>query len=250
MYFLYVDESGDCGAYDPRNPDRSGSSYFIVSGILFHVSKWKGILETLKAFRKKIAREGFLPYDVEFHCAEMISPHTVKAFTSISVKQRWDLIREFSGVIGTNSSIKIISVVIDKEKTKLQPNEYLKECVTHLYKAYDEFLKKENTNGIVFFDRASEKVVNTHVRKLLGTGATGTMEVRDRIEWVVEDPIFKVSKDSFFIQAADVVTYTLKEKIFPIAARRKLNADRIFDNKLSGISYRSTIANENGIIHL
>jgi hypothetical protein len=250
MYFLYVDESGDCGAYDSTKPDKTGTKYFVITGWFFHAQKWKIVLDTMKAFRKKIAREGFLNYDVEFHCAEMISPHTAKAFTSISIPDRWSLIKEFSETIGSMASTKIICVVIDKEKSKLQPKDYLKECVSHLYKAYDEFLKEEKENGLVFFDRASEKFVNTHVRKLLGTGATGISDVSERIGWVIEDPIFKVSSDSFFIQASDTIAYTLKEKLFPITARRKMNADRIFDSKLSRIIYKSSKSQEEGIIQL
>jgi hypothetical protein len=250
MYFLYVDESGDSGAYDSSKPERSGTRYFILCGWFFHAQKWKIVLETMKAFRKKIAREGFLPNDVEFHCAEMISPHTAKAFTSISIPDRWKLIKEFSDTIGSMSSTKMICVVIDKEKSKLHPNDYLKESVTQLYKAFDEFLKKEQENGLVFFDRASEKTVNTHVRKLLGTGSNGISVVNERIGWVIEDPIFKISGDSLFIQASDTIAYTLKEKLFPISARRKMNADKIFDNKLVRIIYKSMKSNSDGIIYL
>jgi len=250
MYFLYVDESGDCGAYNSSKPDKSGTRYFVLCGWFFHAQKWKIVLETMKAFRKKIAREGFLTYDVEFHCAEMISPHTAKAFTSISIPDRWKLIKEFSDTIGSMSSTKIICVVIDKEKSKLQPNDYLKESVTQLYKAYDEFLKEQQQNGLVFFDRASEKTINTHVRKLLGTGANDISVVHERIGWIIEDPIFKISSDSLFIQASDTIAYTLKEKLFPITARRKMNADRIFDNKLSRITYKSINSSDDGIINL
>ena len=48
------------------------SRYFIPAGVIVAANKWKISFEILKAFRKKIAREGFLAYDVEFHCAEMI----------------------------------------------------------------------------------------------------------------------------------------------------------------------------------
>jgi len=32
-------------------------------------------LSMLKNFRKEIAKDSFLPYNEEFHCAEMIDPH-------------------------------------------------------------------------------------------------------------------------------------------------------------------------------
>jgi len=250
MYFCYVDESGDCGLYDAKKPERTGSKFFILAGIVVAANKWKISLETMKAFRKKIAREGFLPYHVEFHCAEMIDPHKVKEFTQISVADRWKLMSEYAETLGQNTAFSLITVVIDKAKSSLQPEEYLTTAVTKLYQAYDEFLKLNETNGILFFDRANEKHINTHVRKLLGTGASGENIPDIRIGWVLEDPIFRISSDSMFIQSADLAAYTLKEKEFPQTSRKKFNADRIFQRKLSEVCFKSNIADADGIIRV
>lgn len=248
MHFCYVDESGDCGLYDTQNPGNTGTSFFILAGIVVAANKWKVSLETMKAFRKKIAREAFLPYHVEFHCSEMIDPHKIKEFTSISVANRWKLMEEYAETIGQNAAFTLITVVIDKTKSDLKPADYLTAAVTKLYQAFDEFLKGNNSNGILFFDRANERHINTHVRKLLGTGASGETIPGVRIGWVIEDPIFRISSDSMFIQSADVAAYTLKEKEFPQPARKKYNADRIFQKKLNPLCFKSKIADDDGII--
>lgn len=248
MYFCYVDESGDCGMYDATKPKETGSAFFILAGIIVGANKWKITLGTLKAFCKKIAREGYLPYDVEFHCAEMIDPHKEKAFTSISIPERWKLMEEYAETLGQNMAFSLITVVIDKTKTSLDPKEYLTTAITKLYQAFDEFLKAKENNGILFFDRANENTINTHVRKLLGTGASGESIPDIRIGWVIEDPIFRISSDSMFIQSADLAAYTLKEKEFPQTSRKKYNADRIFQKKLSPVCFKSKVADEDGII--
>lgn len=114
MYFCYVDESGDCGMFDATKPDKTDTSFFILAGIVVAANKWKVSLETLKGFRKKIAREAFLPYHIEFHCSEMIDPHKTKEFSSISVADRWKLIEEYAETIGQNTAFTLITVVIDK----------------------------------------------------------------------------------------------------------------------------------------
>lgn len=250
MYFCYVDESGDCGMHDALNPNNTGSRYFILAGVIVAADKWKISLETLKAFRKKIAREGYLPYDVEFHCAEMIDPHKIKAFTQISVPERWKLIEEFADIIGSSGVFHLVTIVIDKTITKLSPDNYLTTAITKLYQGFDDFLKTKESNGILFFDRANETQLNTHVRKLLGTGASGENIPNVRIGWVLEDPIFRVSSDSIFIQSSDVVAYSLKEKEFPQTARKKFNADKIFKRKLGGVCYKWRDADEEGIIRI
>jgi hypothetical protein len=250
MYFCYVDESGDCGAFDKAKPDKTGSPFFILAGIVVHSSKWRISLDTLKSFRKKIAREAFIPYDVEFHCSEIVDPHKIEVFRSISIADRWMLIEEYAGTMGQNTSFKLIAIVIDKKSTKLEPDKYLTTAITKLYQAFEEMLKKEQENGIVFFDRANEKYINTHVRKMLGTGASGEIVTGLRIGWIIEDPIFRNSSESIFVQSADVIAYTLKEKEFPKAARQKLQAHKIFDRKLIQSVYKSAIADEDGIIRI
>ncbi len=250
MYFCYVDESGDCGLFDPAKPDMTGSPYFILSALIVPADKWKFSLDVLKSFRKQIAAQAYLPYDIEFHCAEMIDPHKIKEYTQISVKDRWMLIEKFAEIIGQHKPFSIITVVIDKTKSDLNPDEYLTTVLTKLYQAFDQFLKNENQNGILLFDRANEKVIHTHVRKLLGTGSSGVTIPGVRIGWVIEDPIFRVSADSIFIQASDVIAYTLKEQEFPQGSRRKLQADRIFNRKLRGSCFMSQIADEDGIIRV
>lgn len=247
MYFCYVDESGDCGAYDATMPNKSGSPYFILAGLIVHAEKWKFSLEVLKTFRKKLAAQCYLPYHVEFHCSELIDPHKIKEYTQISVADRWKLIEAFAEKIGGNDAFSIIASVINKSESTLPANEYLTASITKLYQAYDHFLKERKQYGIVLFDRSNVGTIQTHVRKLLGTGSDLDAVPGIKVNHVIEDPIFRVSADSIFIQAADVIAYALKEKEFPQTSRKKYNADRIFTNKLKRVCYCSNLVNE-GII--
>lgn len=247
MYFCYVDESGDCGAFNPATPKNTGSPYFILVGLIVHAEKWKLSLDVFKTFRKKLAAQSYLPYHVEFHCSEMIDPHKIKAYTQISVADRWKLIEAFAEKIGGNDAFSIIASVINKNESLLPANEYLTASITKLYHAYDHFLKEKKQYGIVLFDRSNVGTIHSHVRKLSGTGNEGEAVPGIKINNVIEDPIFRVSVDSMFIQAADVIAYTLKEKEFPQTSRKKYHADRIFTNKLKRICYCSSVVNE-GII--
>ena len=59
MYLCYIDESGDCGAYDESKPDRTGSPYFILSGLIVHADKWRSSLEDLINFRKTLSKQAY-----------------------------------------------------------------------------------------------------------------------------------------------------------------------------------------------
>jgi hypothetical protein len=197
-----------------------------------------------------LAAQAYLNYDVEFHCAEMIDPRKQGAYQQLSIADRWKLINMFAETIAERMGVGILAVVIDKTKTHLVQENYFTSSITALYQAYDEFLRHEKANGLVLFDRANEKAATTHVRKLLGTGATGQKVPNVSIGWVIEDPIYRVSADSFFIQAADIVAYALKEQEFPIGSRKKYNADRIFKNWLQKPCIRTSQSGHDGVIRL
>lgn len=249
MYFCYVDESGDTGLHDPDRPDKTGSPYYILTGIIVSTEKWALSLNILKSYRRHIAKGGYLNYDVEFHCAELIDPHHVNAFKQITTSEKWNLIENFADIIGKNDFI-IIPIVIDKANSKLDPKDYHTSTITKLYQAFDEFLKLKGKNGIVLFDRTNEKTTTKHVRKLLRTGSGQLIIPGIDIDRIIEDPFFQNSSESLFIQSADVVAYTLKEKEFPKAARQKFQAHKIFGRKLLKLCYVTTVSDEDGIIRL
>jgi hypothetical protein len=203
----------------------------------------------LKSFRRKIAKEGVLKYDVEFHCSELIDPHKIKEYNQISVRDRWMLIDEFAQTIGNYGNFHLIAIVIDKKQTKLKPEDYHTTALTKLYQHFDFFLKNSKQFGIVFLDRTNERKLATHVRTLLQTGNTHS-KTDMPLHWILEDPIFKNSADSIFIQAADVVAYSLKEQEFPRASKKKFLADRIFGKQLEKRFFANKSIGKNGIIRL
>jgi hypothetical protein len=71
--------------YDPYNPGKTGSPYYFLAGVAVPTDKWSLSLNILKSFRKDIAKDGFIKYDLEFHYAEMIDPHKIVDFKQISI---------------------------------------------------------------------------------------------------------------------------------------------------------------------
>ena len=126
MYFCYVDESGDCGFFDPAKAGTTGSPYFVLSALIVPAENWKASLDILKSYRKRIAAQAYLPYDIEFHCSELIDPHKINEYTQISVKDRWMLIEGFAETIGLYRPFSIITAIIDKANSALNPDGYLR----------------------------------------------------------------------------------------------------------------------------
>src|SRR5271166_1785855 len=66
MYIMYVDESGDTGLV------KSPSTYFALSSLVVHESRWRELIESLIAFRRTLRTVYGLPLRMEIHAAEFI----------------------------------------------------------------------------------------------------------------------------------------------------------------------------------
>jgi len=106
-------------------------------------------------------------------------------------------------------------VIIPKEKKK-DGTWNVKISVNHngktLYIKTQHLVGQKQIHGIFLFDRANEKKISTHVRILLGTGVSDQQSGVEKINWILEDPFYKASHESMFIQSADVTCYTIKER--------------------------------------
>ena len=59
------------------------------------------------------------------------------------------------------------------------------------------------------------------------------------LQRVIEDPIFKKSHQSYFIQLADAVAYALlKREVPPTRHVRRYGIDGMFEKCLSGVCYK------------
>src|SRR5207253_6841889 len=60
------------------------------------------------------------------------------------------------------------------------------------------------------------------------------------VQRVIEDPIFKKSHQSYFIQLADAVAYALlKREVAPTPHVKRYGIDKLFERSLGGVCYRA-----------
>jgi hypothetical protein len=64
---MYVDESGDTGL------GASPTSYFLLSGLVVHESRWREFVNQLVDFRKRMRTTYKLPVRTEIHAAEFMN---------------------------------------------------------------------------------------------------------------------------------------------------------------------------------
>jgi hypothetical protein len=233
MYLLYVDESGDVGI------NNSPTNYFVLSAIIIHESKWRNVLDELVNFRKKLRDTKGLKLREEIHCTELIN--RPKELVRIKRNDRLDIIKKCIDWLNTQENIEIFSVV----KFKSDPNEDVFDTTwIQLIHSFEEHLKSKHQNekGIILSDNTEGEKLRMLIRKQRHA-------INNNIDKIIEDPIFRDSKNSLLHQMNDVIAYCVRQNFEPNAYMKKKGGHNYFQ-RLKNVVIKNNLADENGIISI
>lgn len=241
MFLMYIDESGDAGAL-PYSPTR----FFVLSGLVVHESRWNDALNALIDFRKMLnTRFGFRLRE-EFHASELInSPGTLDR---IKKHDRLEILRLYADQLAALQYLNLINVVVDKQgkasgydvfemawKALIQRFEN-----TIASKRFPVSFKDADEQGMLIPDATDDKKLRQLLRKMRrynpisNQSQYGIGSRNLQLRRVIEDPFLKDSKESFFIQSADLAAYLLYQHLTPNAYMRKKSGQNYF-NRLDPI---------------
>lgn len=257
---MYVDESGDTGL------DASPPSYFALSGLIVHESRWRDLLNQLIAFKRTLRDVYGLPLKSEIHAAEFINGRvSALGGTLIGKPDKLALLRNALDELRKIDFISITNVIVDK-RDKLGR--------TPAYDVFDRawimlFQRFENTmaygnfpggytrsHGMVITDATAGTKLLRMVRRMavynpitndsrFGGGNRNMPIVR-----IIEDQYGKDSKETLPLQMADVVAYFLHQKFKPNAYIRKQRAHAYFDRLRPVLNLHASRRNSFGIVTL
>lgn len=252
---MYVDESGDVGL---RN---SPSDYFVLTGLVVHELKWDSTLQQLIAFRKRMRTQYGLKMDEEIHATDFI--HKPGKLSRIAKHDRLAIIRNFASEISQLEDCNLINVVVDK--TNKDPDTDVFELAWNaLINRFERTIRGRNfpgpknadDKGLIFPDRTDDKKLIRLLRKMRYFNPTpnrrefGPGYRNVRVTYIIEDPSFKDSGLSYFIQAVDTVAFLLNQKLKPNAYMKKKKGDNYFDRLEPALCKVASTTDPLGIVRL
>lgn len=237
MFLMYVDESGDCGM--ANSPTR----HFILTGLVVHELAWEGVLQELVAFRRAMkSKYGLLMTD-EIHTGEMT--RNGGALTRIPRGDRLAIIRHFAECLGGIPSVRLLNVCADKQG-KVPDFDVFEGAWRRLIQRFENTISYRNfpgspnrhDKGMILPDNTDGKKLTRLVRRMRcynpipsqpsATGAGAPSYRNLVIQQVVEDPHMCDSRHSYFIQAADMAAYMLRQQYAPSKYMKKKGATAYF----------------------
>jgi hypothetical protein len=252
MYLMYVDESGDTGLVN------SPTRYFVLSGIVIHESRWREFINALVAFRRTLKSVYGLPVRSEIHSSELINKNIFK----IPKHDRLAILRNTIDEISKFDYISITNVVVNKAG---KPDDYdvFDAAWGTLFQRFENTVSHGNfpgqhrqAFGIVFTDATAGQKLSTKIRKMAvhnpipndSRFAGGYRNIP--ITRIIEDPNPRDSRSSLPVQMADVVAYTLHQKLSPNSYFKRRRASQYFDRLDSVLNKKASRYDPLGIVTL
>lgn len=233
---MYVDESGDSGLIN------SPTQNFILSGIVIHELNWKYFLDQAIIFRRRLKLSSGLKMRDEIHASDFLSKR-IKLTPSISRNTRLDILKKTIDWLATQTYLSIITVKLSKNNSKDPFN----EAWRLLIQRFENTIKNKNfpTNvnkidrGVIVCDQTDAGKLTKLLREMRRVNYVpsmfGNLPARNLpLNFIIKDPIFRNSRDSYMVQFVDVVAYFAKEYFEPSKYVRQKGA-RTFYARLAAI---------------
>lgn len=254
MFLMYVDESGDCGLQG------SPSRFFALTGVVLHELRWKSSLEQLLNFRRRMKNAFGLKLREEIHASAFIT--RPGDLVRIRRNERLTILRFFIDELAAMNDVSIINVLVDKS-TKNASYDVFENAWRALIQRFENTLRYRNLpgpmnsdeRGMIMPDDTDNKKLRRLLRRMrrynpIPNQAWRGVGFRDMpVEIVIEDPNFRQSQDSYFIQAADVAAYALYQRHDPNVYIRKKGAVKYFE-RLEPVLCKKASSDPLGIVRL
>lgn len=233
MYMMYVDESGDPGLAN------SPTTHFVLTGLVVHESKWNACLDSLITFRKSLRTSFELLMREEIHASHFIN--RPGALVRIPRNDRLSILRFFADELVGLSDLRLINVIVDKQG-KPAGYDVFEQAWQALIQRFENTLQARNFAGsgnakdwgMVLPDQTDTKRLTTLLRKMRKYNPIPNRAGYPTGYWnllvshLVEDPYFKESDHSYFIQASDLAAFLLFQAVRPSSYMRIKGGDRYF----------------------
>lgn len=209
MYLVYIDESYD-------------KTHFAYSAIFIHAFRWNSYFQHLLEWRRIWHDDHNIPLDYELHATKFIGgrgEHPVRKDKDYRARLFYDAV----GRVESMKGVKVINAMTEKKRKHL-------DLFERMLNRINRTLESLNAYGVLICDEGNESKLISTVRKMQKYNEIpsncyhyeihGSSMRNIPLERIIEDPLFKTSKSSYFIQMADFIAFSLLRNESPADSTR------------------------------
>jgi hypothetical protein len=209
MYLVYYDEAGDDGY------PRYSSPLFVLSAVYFEHLHYRDYFERMRAFRYMLQKDYGLPGRWEMHTKGFLTHNKPYNQLQLDSSQKIEIITQYCNFAAT-LGIKVINVTIVKPRIQRTTYNVLDNALTYSVQRIENdinSLNRPDERFMVISDQGRLASMRKTTRRLQRMNFVpskyGTPPRRMEIAKMVEEPLPKDSKESYFVQLADMISYVV-----------------------------------------
>lgn len=218
MHIAYVDESGDDGS-KPRS-----STTYALGCVVIESSQWASTFDEMIGFRRHVAQAYGVPVRAEIKANYLLRNGGQLRQRPLSERARFKLYRAHMR-IQDKLGMKAFAVVIDKAQAAARIEqrrassdiawEYLLQRLERSFRSSEVLLVHDEGDPLTIRKRARKA-------RRAGTAgsAFGTGLLRMPFRNLLDDPVSRDSRQSYFLQLADLDAYAAFRCLHPSPQRR------------------------------
>jgi len=201
---VYCDETGDDGLIN------TSSSTFILTSLYMPASSWQKNFEIMRSVRSKMKEKYGFHTSQEMHTKLFLTDKGFYRDYKWTPTQKIEILKLFAWAIG-QMDISIVNVIIDKDHIKNPDYPILENALKYNIQRIENTLKNE-WNYIIITDSGRIAPMRKTARAIrafnpIQSQIPGYGYRNLPVKSLIEDVLDKDSKESYFIQICDFVSY-------------------------------------------
>jgi hypothetical protein len=212
MYFAYVDESGDSGDF--------GSQTYSLACVLVEADTWPDRFDRLIDFRRHLRTLYGLPVRAEMKANHLLRNGGAFRPLGLSEVARFGIYRQTMR-LHAKLDFKTFAILVNKASHANRTADDL--AWEYLLQRLERFATYGGEVVLVVHDEGNALAVRTLARKSRRAGGAGSMlgtgHLSRPFNRLLDDPVSRNSKQSYFLQLADLAAYAAFRRHYPPPVR-------------------------------
>ncbi len=209
MQIVYYDESGDDGYPSYSSP------HFTMSCLYLHYLNWQSALDEIRDFRRNLNASYGFPVKLELHTKHFVLNKKPYKGLKLPDAQRITIIDLFCDLIAS-LDVRIINISIVKDRIANPSYEVLDTALKYSVQRIENDLdptQNPQERFVIITDPGRVGKMRKTTRKIQRINYIPSKysphAYRREIRALIEDPLPKDSKESYFIQLADLIAFVV-----------------------------------------
>lgn len=205
MHVVYYDESGDDGFPSYASP------LFVLSAVYCPALDWRENFDILAQFKRQVSKDFNLPFQLEIHTKELLLNKKPYAPLRLSDAERVEIVSRFCQV-AAQLSLRCITTAVIKPWIKKADFAVLDKALSYSVNRIETDLRGSPANRfLIITDDGRVAKMRSTTRRMQKINYVPSQfqpgAYSREIRHLIEDPLPKDSRESYFIQLADMTAF-------------------------------------------